>query len=60
MPNPAEFQVSATEVERFKAETTAVRMFVSKLQVLVKELEAQVGPNNVVYRSMARFLKRMV
>lgn len=58
--NVVRTDVTQAEIERFKMERSAERNFVIKLQVIVRELESLVGPNNVVYRSMSRFLKRMV
>lgn len=52
--------VTPADVERFKKEKAAEREFCWKLQMLVKELEAAVGPNNAVWRSQTRFLRRMI
>lgn len=49
--------VSVGEVERFKVERFAERMFLSGLRVLVTELQGKVSPRNLILASMTRFLR---
>lgn len=52
--------VSPAEIEKFKLERSAERVFVSKLSDLTSELRAKVSPQNPTLRSMERFLKARV
>lgn len=52
--------VTPAEMERFKLERNAELEFLSKLSILVRELDTKVSPRNGVRASMARFLKARV
>lgn len=52
--------VSTAEVEKFRIERSAEKVFIAELSQLVKTFEAKVSSKNGVLRSMQRFLKANV